>query len=99
MGLNDEDQRELENEIINNPKTGAVVRGTGGLRKMRYALKGRGKSGGVRVLYVDYVIFERSYLIYAYTKGVKDDITDSEREQFRKLIEQTRNALGGDRYE
>ena len=94
MGLDDEDKRRLENEIANNPKTGAVIRGTGGLRKMRFTLDGIGKRGGSRVLYVDYVVFERIYLITAYPKGEKDDITRSERELYRKMIEQTERELG-----
>ena len=96
MGLEDEDQRKLENEIANNPKIGDVIRGTGGLRKMRFALEGRGKSGGSRVLYVDFVILERVYLVYAYPKGEKDDISSAEREMFRKVIMQTKKELGGE---
>ena len=57
MGLNDEDRRKLENEIANNPSIGKVIRGTGGLRKMRFALGGSGKSGGTRILYVDFVVY------------------------------------------
>jgi hypothetical protein len=52
MGLNDRDRRRLENEITDNPQIGAVMRGTGGLRKMRFSFEGKGKSGSSRVLYV-----------------------------------------------
>ena len=99
MGLDDEDRRLLENEIINNPQIGAVIRGTGGLRKMRFALENKGKSGGVRALYVDFVVFERVYLVTAYPKGKKDDITAEERKLYKKLIEQTEKELGGNRHE
>jgi len=99
MGLNDEDKNRLENEIINNPEIGKVIRGTGGLRKRRFAIEGKGKSGGARVLYVDFIVFERIYLVYAYPKGQKDDISSEEREAFRKLIEQTKRELGVKRNE
>ena len=95
MELNDEDRRKLENEIANNPSIGKVMRGTGGLRKMRFALEGRGKSGGARVLYVDFVVYERIYLVYAYPKNEKEDITSEERAEFRKMIEKVERDLGG----
>jgi hypothetical protein len=95
MGLGDEDLRRLQNEILNNRQIGAVMRGTGGLRKMRFAFEGRGKSGSARALYVDLVVLERVYLITAYPKNLKENITSEEREMFRKLIEQTKKELGG----
>jgi hypothetical protein len=95
LGLDDEDLRRLENEIANNPKIGVVIRGTGGLRKMRFALEGRGKSGSSRVLYVNFAIHDRVYLVYAYKKNQKDNISPVEREMFRKIIEQTKKELGG----
>lgn len=52
MGLGDKDLRRLELELLKNPKTGKVIRGTGGLRKLRFAFENRGKSGSVRVCYV-----------------------------------------------
>jgi len=52
MGLTDYDLKELQEVILFNPQIGAVIEGTGGLRKMRFALKDC-KSGGARVLYVD----------------------------------------------
>ena len=91
MGLDDDNLRNLENEIIKNPKIGKVIKGTGGLRKMRYAFEGTGKSGGSRVLYVDYVVYERVYLIYTYPKGIKDNITQNEKKQFKSIISQIEN--------
>jgi len=93
MDLDDNDRRLLENEIANNPKIGKVMRGTGGLRKMRYAPEGRGKSGGSRVLYVDYVVHERVYLITAYLKSQKENISSEERKIYKKAIEQARKGL------
>ena len=99
MGLNDDDRSRLENDILDNPKIGTVVQGTGKLRKMHFAFQGKGKSGGIRTLYVDYVIYERIYLITAYPKGLKDDLTPSERKLFKQLIEQTEKELKGEKNE
>jgi len=99
MGLDDEDKRRLENEIVNNPQVGSVIRGAGGLRKMRFAFEGKGKSGSARALYVDFVVYERVYLIYAYPKGQQENISPAERETFKKVIEQARKELGGRHHE
>jgi len=66
---------------------------------MRFAIEGKGKSGGARVLYVDFVVFERVYLVYAYQKGQQDNISPEERDIFKKIIEQTRKELGGYHHE
>jgi len=99
MGLNDDDMRRLENEILNNPQIGAVMQGTGGLRKMRFAFEGKGKSNSSRVLYVDFVVFKRVYLITAYPKNEKENIAPAERAIYKKIIEQTKRELGGDKHE
>ena len=86
MGLNDDDLRRLKEELLSNPKVGAVMRGTGGVRKMRFAFQKRGKSGSVRVIYVDFEVYEKIFLITAYTKNEKDNLTDSERKEVKQLI-------------
>jgi len=97
MGLGDDDQRKLEQEILDNPQIGSVVKGTGRLRKMRFALEGKGKSGGSRVLYVDFVVYGIIYLITAYPKSEKESITPEERRIFKQFIDQIERALGGER--
>ncbi len=49
--LTDEDYRKLQIALVNRPHAGAVIPGSGGLRKLRWALLGRGKRGGVRIIY------------------------------------------------
>ena len=61
-GLNDDALRELERILLENPKAGDVIPGLSGGRKLRFALNNRGKSKGVRVLYVDIVIREHIYV-------------------------------------
>ena len=65
MGLDDDDLRALQNLLIEDPDAGDVITGTGGARKVRIPLEGRGKSGGGRVIYVDIVVRERIYLLLA----------------------------------
>lgn len=87
LGLNEEDLLRLQIELLADPKAGDVMQGTGGVRKMRFAFEHRGKSGGVRVIYVDFEVYEKIYLLTAYTKNEKDDLTKKERSEIKQLIE------------
>ena len=87
MGLTNEDARQIENAILENPKIGNVIPGTGGLRKFRIPINGHGKRGGARVLYVDFVMFDKVYLIAAYTKNEKDDISEKEKASIKKALD------------
>ena len=60
MGLNNDHLKILERILLDNPQIGEVIQGTGGARKMRIQLDGRGKSGGGRVIYLD--VFEKEPL-------------------------------------
>ena len=68
MGLDDNDLQALQIELLKDPQIGSVIQGTGMLRKMRFAFPHPGKSGSSRVLYVDFVLAETIYLIFAYPK-------------------------------
>lgn len=87
LGLTDKDLRRLEEELVANPKTGAVMKGTGGVRKMRFAFEHHGKSGSVRVIYVDFEVYEKIYLITAYPKNEKDNLTNEERNELKEIIQ------------
>jgi len=68
------------------PTAWPVIAGTGGARKARAARGGRGKSGGARIIY--YVVTSRGvlYLLDVYAKSAKEDLTDAERREIRKLV-------------
>lgn len=85
LGLTDADLTRLQNQLLLDPKVGDVMRGTGGVRKMRFAFEHQGKSGGVRVIYVDFEVYEKIYLLTAYTKNEKVNLTQEERNEIRKL--------------
>ena len=86
LGLNDDDMRRLELEILKNPQAGNVIKGTGGLRKLRFAFDDKGKSGSVRICYVDFLLKETVYLITIYPKKEKDNLTKFECNNIKKMI-------------
>jgi len=86
MGLNDDDLKRLQEQLLADPKVGSVMQGTGGVRKMRFAFEKRGKSGSVRVIYVDFEVYEKIFLVTAYAKGERDNLTDSEKKEIKQLI-------------
>ena len=86
MGLTDRELKALQEELTINPQKGDIMQGTGGLRKIRVAFEGKGKSGSARVCYVDFAVYERIYLITAYSKDEKDNLSNSERNEVKKLI-------------
>lgn len=93
LGLNENDLKRLQEEILLDPKTGAVMRETGGIRKMRFAFEHRGKSGSIRVIYIDFEVYEKIYLITAYPKNEKDNLTKAERNELRELVKVLENQL------
>jgi len=93
MGLSDEELRQLQETLLQNPKAGDVIRGTNGLRKIRIAFEGQGKSGSGRVAYVDFTVHEIIYLITAYPKNVKDNLSKAERNKIAKMIVRLENGL------
>ena len=77
--LDDEAYRALQNALLDNPDAGVRIPGTGGLRKIRWAAEGRGKRGGVRVIY--YPIHERNVILMLllYPKNQQDDLTSEQK--------------------
>lgn len=85
LGLNDEDLQKLEKIILENPQVGDMITGTSGLRKMRFSLE-KGKSSGARIMYVDFTAYEQVYLIGAFSKKEKENLTQSEKNEIKKTI-------------
>jgi len=92
-GLNDDDLREFQLYLCRNPFRGAIIPGTGGLRKIRWKSRNKGKRAGVRTIYIDFAQFEKIYLLTAYTKNVKENLTKDEQKQMRLLVELLRKEL------
>jgi len=96
MGLTDDDLKRLQYELLADPQKGDVIQGTGGLRKLRFAFENRGKSGSSRVAYVDFAVYEKIFLITAYPKNEKDNLSQAERNNIKKLINVLEQSLKGD---
>ena len=69
-----------------HPNAGDVIPGSGGIRKLRWAAKGKGKRGGARIIYAWIVIAARIYLLRCYAKNVKADLTANEKKELQKIV-------------
>lgn len=78
--------------LINHPDAGDVIPGSGGVRKLRWAAKGKGKRGGARIIYLYVVIAARIYLIRCYAKNVKTDLTADEKKELRQIAAYLKGA-------
>ena len=87
MGLSEADLVLSEQALLEDPQMGDVIEGTGGARKMRIKLEGRGKSGGGRVIYLDVFEKEHLYLLFAYPKNVQEDLTSEQKKAIQRMIE------------
>lgn len=89
--LGDDEFRLLQAELMSNPKQGDVIQGTGGLRKIRVASKGKGKCGGSRVIYYFLDEKRRFYLLTIYGKSEMSDLTADQKKQLKAFMEAWRN--------
>ena len=77
--------REIELAICRAPRSGKVIPETGGVRKLRVSLPGRGKSGGGRVIYFHRPTVGRVYLVLFYPKTAQANVTNAQKRELRKL--------------
>lgn len=82
----DDEYSALPKQLVVDPGAGAVIKGTGGLRKIRMAIRGGGKSGGERVIY--YVITGKSQIamLFAYPKSEQDDLSAEQAKALKKVV-------------
>ena len=86
LGFTDDDLAELQQFLLKNPEAGDIMVGTGGLKKIRVAFQGRGKSRSSRVCYVDFATFAKTYLIQVFSKEEQSNLTDAEKNAVKKVI-------------
>jgi hypothetical protein len=84
----DEEIEELIDFVAVNPSVGAVIPGTGGMRKLRWRRSGTGKRGGARVVYFYYDGSMPILMILAYAKSAADDMTPEQKKRARALIDE-----------
>lgn len=88
LGFTDDELSQLQQVLLENPKAGDVMKGTGGLRKVRFAFPGSGKSGSVRVCYIDIEGVLEIHLIDVFAKNEKENLSQAERNAIRIVVEQ-----------
>jgi mRNA-degrading endonuclease RelE of RelBE toxin-antitoxin system len=86
--LDAESYRLLQLALVDDPECGALLRGSGGLRKVRWPGSGRGKRGGVRVIYYWAAARETVLLLLAYAKSEKDDLTREQLKVLRRVVQE-----------
>ena len=84
----DEDIRTLQNALLENPELGDVIPAMGGIRKMRFAAKNKGKRSGARIIYFYVHVSQHIYLLFAYAKNTKLDLTHAEKKLFVALLKE-----------
>jgi hypothetical protein len=86
--LSEEERDDLLYYLSSNPKTGTLMQGTGGVRKLRWASKGKGKSGGSRIIYFFYNENIPLFLLTIFSKSEKINLSKSERNELAKLVKE-----------
>ena len=86
--LSEESFRAFEEWLLENLEAGDLIVGTGGCRKVRWAQPGRGKSGGVRIIYYYKSRNARVFLLMVYPKSLQDNLTVAQKNLLRNIIKQ-----------
>ncbi|OZI48331.1 type II toxin-antitoxin system RelE/ParE family toxin [Bordetella genomosp. 4] len=86
--LSDEEYAGLQSLLIENPEKGDLIRGGGGIRKLRYGRQGVGKSGGIRVIYYWISEAHQIYMLAAYPKSKQANLTSGEIAVLRELVKE-----------
>ena len=84
--LEDEEYRALQLALLFRPEQGVIIPGAGGLRKLRWRQKGKGKRGGCRVIYYWDEVHETFYMLLAYAKSKQEDLTPAQMKVLTKLV-------------
>ncbi len=85
--LSDDDYCQLQSELIKRPDLGPIIQGSGGVRKLRWARSGKGKSSGYRVIYYWITMEDKLLMLYIYPKNQQDDLTAEQLKILRRLVE------------
>jgi hypothetical protein len=84
--LTDDEYRKLQLELLSYPDMGTIIPHSGGLRKMRWGMSGRGKRGGVRAIYYWVVAHDQILMLLMYPKNEKDDLTRLQLKVLREIV-------------
>ena len=84
--MDDEEYGQMQAYLNLHPEAGKVIKGAGGIRKLRRAGSGRGKRGGLRVIYYWWAAKDRISLLLVYPKNERDDLTASQVKQLKSEL-------------
>ena len=93
--LKDEENTSIINYLAFHPQSGDLMQGTGGIRKLRWSAQGKGKSGGVRVIYYYHNGTMPLFLLTLFGKGEKANLSKAERNDLAKLTDLLIKNYGG----
>lgn len=85
--LTEVERQDVLNYLAAHPKAGDLIEGTGGIRKLRWGRGGRGKSGGVRVIYYYHSELMPLYLLALFAKNKQGNLSKAERNELAKLVD------------
>lgn len=85
--LTDDEYGQLQMTIFAHPDMGMIIPHSGGLRKVRWSMSGRGKRGGVRAIYYWVVAEDQILMLFMYSKNEKDDLTPQQLKVLREIVE------------
>jgi mRNA-degrading endonuclease RelE of RelBE toxin-antitoxin system len=84
--LIDDDYAALQSYLAERPGAGKVIKGSGGIRKLRWAGSGRGRRGGLRLIYYWWTAKDRISMLTVYAKNERDDLTSDQLKQLRSQL-------------
>jgi len=90
--FDDESYKSFQSFLLEQPLAGDVIQGTGGLRKVRWASKGKGKRSGVRTIYLYLVEKSHIHFLTVYAKNEMSDLTSNEKKILKTLAEEIKNG-------
>lgn len=86
--LTDDEYRQLQAVLVARPDLGAIIVGSGGIRKVRWAARSHGKSGGVRVIYYWATTQGQLLMLLIYAKGEQEDLSPAQVQILKKIVEE-----------
>jgi mRNA-degrading endonuclease RelE of RelBE toxin-antitoxin system len=90
--MSEDDYRQLQSALVIRPDMGNLIPGSGGLRKLRWRIPGRGKRGGVRVIYYWVMSSEEIWMLLAYAKAKKEDLSPQQIKLLQRIVETWNNG-------
>lgn len=86
--ISDSDYHLLQLELSVRPDSGDVIKGSGGIRKLRWSGSDRGKRGGIRAIYYFLTLDNQVFMLFAYPKNESDDLSEQQIKQLKAVVQE-----------